>query len=227
MEVVYIFVRPNDNTGMATVSPPNLNKAKLCALSKTARHRLSLQKNGIDKNMLEFRETELNYASATKVLKWVSENSATNPKPMTVEALKIANFYEAIYVYQAAHTLDVDRTARGDSIPNSIRACIKTTTLQLDQFATIVNNLSFDKGLCKSAMNSTMYKVIRGGEQAVPDIDEIRKSTSTRASRRRRSVTRRRRLSASSTHAATVTQAAAELVSRERLQVRIMHGVEM
>ncbi len=127
-------------------------------------------KDGTRKTLLVIDANDINPAATTKVLKWVANNNITMPTEMTVEALEVEEFDQAVYVYQASRTLGISRFLRGESFPHHIYNYIKQSPLRADEFAMVLELLPFDIGMCKTAKHCTLYSCTKYGVASVPDM---------------------------------------------------------
>ena len=94
---------------------------------------------------------------------------------MSVDAIPVDGFDEAVYIYKTAHFLGIARSIRSDSFPDHIHSYVKSAPLRADEFAMIVEVLDFDFGMGKTAMHGTVYRCLKDGPQAVPDMAGIKK----------------------------------------------------
>ena len=107
--------------------------------------------------------------SAAIIITWLEENSLTDPKPLTIEGVE--TFDKLVALHNATHTFRLERNRRGDDLHNAVYDYIKQGPLSFDEFAMIVDYLSFDYGLTKTAMHQTMLHLAKGG---VPEMEKIK-----------------------------------------------------
>lgn len=111
--------------------------------------------------------------SAVRIMEWIDNNDMENPKPLTLEVLKIDQFDDVVNIYRTAHALALRREHRGDDVRDAIYDYVQSTPLAFDEFARVMEHLAFDTGITKTTMHRVMWGKLKGGAFACPEMQLI------------------------------------------------------
>ncbi|KAK0296943.1 hypothetical protein LTS00_004221 [Friedmanniomyces endolithicus] len=109
-------------------------------------------------------------------LAFFSDLAAAQPKGHTTpesSRLDIEYFDDVILTYAATYVLRLKRELRGDDVRSAIHGYIHQGNLTCDEFVAIVEWLAFDRGLVKTAVHQTMFRVCKGGIAVPKEMDLI------------------------------------------------------
>ncbi len=92
---------------------------------------------------------------------------------MIPEDLGVVDFQQLVYLYQASHTMEIIREARGDEVREHIYQYLHRGALRVDEFVMVHELLAFEPSMPRSAKHCTVFRIVKNGETAVPDLEKI------------------------------------------------------
>ena len=168
-----ISIYVTDENHVPKLVAKGLDKAKLIAFSGFAAEHLSNKAGRVARNSVTLVKAVADADATARIMQWIANNDATNPKPMTLDDLQLECFDEIVAVHYTSNTLFINRDVRGNAVRDAIYDYTKQGALTVEEFATIVERLRFDVGLVKTAKHMVMYGKAKGGLNVPPDMARI------------------------------------------------------
>lgn len=111
--------------------------------------------------------------AAEIILKWMNDNSITNPKQFTLTfdlfGCETIPFDVAINVHRAGHAFDLKHETRGQVVRNAIFAYLRDApTITPADFKHCMEAASFDGGVISSMMSQVMWRCVK---RELPEAD--------------------------------------------------------
>ncbi|KAK0258591.1 hypothetical protein B0A54_06149 [Friedmanniomyces endolithicus] len=125
------------------------------------------------KNSITFGKGVVDGKAIARIGTWIETNSIKDPQQLTLAGLDIEYFDDVILTYAATYVLRLKRELRGDDVRSAIHGYIHQGNLTCDEFVAIVGWLAFDRGLVKTAVHQTMFRVCKGGIAVPKEMDLI------------------------------------------------------
>ncbi|KAK3723759.1 hypothetical protein LTR37_001640 [Vermiconidia calcicola] len=172
MDRALVFIK--EGNSYVQVSPPNLTKEKLMLFSNYAAEQLkSVSRDVALSPQITLPHSAANRDAAINICKWIADNDINNPTALTLTALGLEVFDEVVYVHQTANCMGLNRQFRGDDVRTAIFEYFGQSPLAVIEFTMVLELLSFDSGLCKSAKHAVMHGVVKGGSNVPPEMEKI------------------------------------------------------
>ncbi|KAK0862450.1 hypothetical protein LTS02_007209 [Friedmanniomyces endolithicus] len=159
---IYIIDDNDEHKLAATVDHAKLAFFSDLAAAQPKRHTTPYSSRS-SKNSITFGNGVADGKAIARIGNWIETNSIKDPQQLTLACLDIEYFDDVILTYAATYVLRLKRELRGDDVRNAVHAYIHQGNLTCDEFVAIVEWLSFDRGLVKTAVHQTMFRACKGG----------------------------------------------------------------
>ena len=127
----------------------------------------------IGKNSVILNKTTADGKAAARITSWIAQNDINDPKPLSLDVLKLETFDDCVNVLATSNAMRIKRERRGDELRDAVYAYIKQGPLSFDEFAMVFDYLSYDYGLVKTAMHAVMFAKSKGSARVPPEMDRI------------------------------------------------------